>query len=127
MNRIIYILGRTSLLLCATLSFASSGVVASEDKQELACILEKGCTEIEVKGKKIPPYDALNEKLRKAGERFNGNQPNAPLGAASESLKVGGFNQTGLKMQFGPNYGKSLSPYRPEQTYIAPLGGVYNK
>jgi hypothetical protein len=71
------------------------------------------CVEVEVGGEKASRLDCLNQQLKQQVERVQpvGNTP--PLDASSPAVKVGGFNEAGVSQQFGQNFGKSVTPFRP--------------
>lgn len=71
------------------------------------------CVQVQIQGQKPNPYDCLNQQLQQQVQGESQNSPSLPLSAASPSNKVGTFNEQGLKEQYGPNFGKSVIPYRP--------------
>jgi hypothetical protein len=71
------------------------------------------CVEVEIGGEKSSKLDCLNEELKSATQRVKPSQPKPPLDASSPSVAVGGFNETAVGQQFGPNFGKSATPFRP--------------
>jgi hypothetical protein len=84
-----------------------------------AAIGDERCVEVEIGGEKAPTLDCLNRRLRHQVDRVQptGNLP--PLDASSPAVRVGGFNQAGLREQFGSNFGHSVVPFRPPPTVFA--------
>jgi hypothetical protein len=75
------------------------------------------CVEVEIGGEKTPNLSCLNQLLQKQVESVQATGNVAPLDASSPAIKLGGYNETALKQQYGPNYGKSVIPWRPTATY----------
>jgi hypothetical protein len=97
--------------------------------------------QVEVPGKKVPPQNSescgtaasggssqslncLNQQLKQKVDEVNPASVGAPLNAASPDTKIGIQNLPAVQQQFGPNYGRSVVPYRPAApVYGTPLGG----
>ena len=79
------------------------------------------CVEVEIAGVKTPSLKCLNQRLQQQVDRIHPPLNIAPLDATSPAVKLGGFNETGMSQQYGQNWGKSVYPYRPAQTYVNPL------
>lgn len=75
------------------------------------------CVEVEIGDDKAPAFGCLNRQLQEHVEivRPPANVP--PNGVESPAVRLGGYNQQALRQQYGPNFGKSVVPYRPAQTY----------
>lgn len=84
-------------------------------------LAEETCVEVEIGGEKTPSLTCLNQHLQKQVDSVRPTGNVAPLDAASPSVKLGGYNETALKQQYGPSYGKSAIPYRPTSTYGSAL------
>lgn len=80
-------------------------------------LAEETCVEVEIGGEKAPNLSCLNQHLQKQVENIHPTGNIAPLDASSSSVTLGGYNETALKQQYGPNYGKSVIPWRPTNTY----------
>ena len=83
----------------------------------LPVLAEETCVEVEIGGEKTPNLNCLNQSLQKQTDNVHPTGNVAPLDATSSAVKLGGYNETALKQQYGPNYGKSAVPWRPTATY----------
>jgi hypothetical protein len=83
-------------------------------------LAEETCVEVEIGGEKTPNLSCLNRLLRKQADNAHPTGNVAPLDATSPSVSLGGYSETALKQQYGPNYGKSVVPYRPPAAYGTP-------
>lgn len=84
----------------------------------MPALADETCVEVEIGGEKAPKLSCLNQQLQKQVESVRPTANIAPLDATSSpAVKLGGYNQTALKQQYGPNYGKSAIPWRPTNTY----------
>lgn len=80
-------------------------------------LAEETCVEVEIGGEKTPSLSCLNQRLQHQADNVRPTGNVAPLDATSSPVKLGGYNETALKQQYGPNYGKSAVPWRPANTY----------
>ena len=81
-------------------------------------LAEETCVEVEIGGEKTPNLSCLNQHLQHQADTVRPTANVAPLDATSSpAVKLGGYNQAGMKQQYGPNYGKSAVPWRPTNTY----------
>jgi hypothetical protein len=80
-------------------------------------LAQETCVEVEIGGEKTPNLSCLNQHLQRQVESVRATGNIAPLDATSPSVKLGGYNETALRQQYGPNYGKSVIPWRPTNTY----------
>lgn len=80
-------------------------------------LAEETCVEVEIGGERTPNLRCLNRQLQKRVESVRPIPNVAPLDARSSALSLGALNETALKQQYGPNYGKSAVPWRPTSTY----------
>jgi hypothetical protein len=71
------------------------------------------CVQVQVPGQKPSVYNCLNQQLRQQVEGAPPPGANVPLGATSPSNQVGTFNEQGVNEQYGQNFGRSVTPYRP--------------
>jgi hypothetical protein len=71
------------------------------------------CVEVEIGGEKTPTLDCLNQQLKREVERVQPTGNLAPLSSSSPAPALGEFNETAMSEQYGPNWGKSVVPYRP--------------
>jgi hypothetical protein len=69
------------------------------------------CVDVEIGGEHS--YGCLNQQLRRQVERVNPTRNVAPLDARSPDIKVGTVNEAAIRQQYGPNYGRSVVPFRP--------------
>jgi hypothetical protein len=76
------------------------------------------CTDVQVGS--AQSYDCINAQLgavARGTQRFS-SDADAPITASSPSNQVGTFNESATRMRLGPNFGKSVQPYRP--AYVPP-------
>jgi hypothetical protein len=71
------------------------------------------CVQVQIQGQKPNPYDCLNQQMQQQVQGTGSASPSLPLTSSSPSNKTGTFNEQGLREQYGPNFGKSVIPYRP--------------
>jgi hypothetical protein len=68
-------------------------------------------------------FSCLNQELRRQVDQVNPSPNVAPFDAKSQDLKVGAANTSAVRQQYGPNFGRSVFPYRPPSlVYSSPLG-----
>ena len=80
-------------------------------------LAEETCVEVEIGGEKAPNLNCLNQHLQKQVDSVRPSETIAPLDASSSAVRLGGTNETALKQQYGPNYGKSAVPWRSTSSY----------
>ena len=99
---------------------AKSGVTIGGEAPALT--VHQRCPNVDAGGDNS--IGCLNEKLRRQVDRVNPAPANVPpLDARSQDLKVGVVNTSGVKQQYGKNYGVSAYPSRPPPLiYSSPLG-----
>ena len=71
------------------------------------------CVEVEIGDERASGLNCLNQFLQREVARVQPPRNIAPVDAASQSVQVGGFNQTALRQQYGRNFGNSVMPFRP--------------
>ncbi len=99
--------------------FAAVGTAAAEETASGAQGKKHGgdvpghesCVEVEIGSARA--YDCLNTQLKQKVEKVAPLPNIPPLDATSPDPKLGIVNVPALKQQYGPNYGKSVVPYRP--------------
>jgi hypothetical protein len=81
------------------------------------------CVDVEIAGERTPDYACLTNALRRSVDATKpiANLPPIKLGANPNALGL--ITPTEVRQQFGPNFGKSVVPYRPQRTYPVPLVG----
>jgi hypothetical protein len=75
------------------------------------------CVDVEIGGDHA--YGCLNQQLRREVDRVNPTSNVAPLDARSPDTRVGTANEAAIREQYGPNYGRSVVPFRPPP--VAPV------
>jgi hypothetical protein len=66
-------------------------------------------------------FGCLNQKLKREVDRVNPSINLPPIDARSPDVRVGNVNEAAVRQQYGPNYGRSVIPYRPPvPTYVLP-------
>lgn len=88
---------------------ASGGVVLGST--DAPTTWHETCVEVEIGGSKS--YNCINEKLRQQVDKVNPSANIPPIDAKSQSVKIGLFNEPGVREQYGQNFGHSVFPYRP--------------
>jgi hypothetical protein len=71
------------------------------------------CVQVQVTGKSPSAFNCLNQQLQQEVQGVAPPQPKLPLSANSSSNQVGTFNEQSVSEQYGQNFGKSATPYRP--------------
>lgn len=81
------------------------------------------CVDVEVGGERTLSYDCLSQQLTPT------TPPDAPASqSAAQALangpsnRVGTFNLSAERNRFGANWGKSITPQRPQPPQPAPIG-----
>jgi len=82
-----------------------------------AASAQNACVEVEIGDDKASGFGCLNQTLEEKVQSIRPPENIPPLGNTSPTVRLGGFNQTALRQQYGPNFGKSAVPYRPARTY----------
>ena len=71
------------------------------------------CVQVQVAGQAPSAFNCLNQQLQQAVEGVAPTQSKLPLSANAPSNQVGTFNEQSVSEQYGQNFGKSATPYRP--------------
>lgn len=80
------------------------------------------CVEVQIGQDTTSRLDCLNSALQRSVEHErNTPVPQAPLGAKSESNKVGTFNDAAAHQKMGNAYGVSSQPQRPKSEFKSPV------
>ena len=69
------------------------------------------CVDVQIGGDSA--FGCLNEKLRREVDKVNPTLNLPPIDARSSDVRVGNANEAAVRQQLGPNYGHSITPYRP--------------
>jgi hypothetical protein len=102
-------------LLIAALTLASATAQAQQ-----APATQDTCVDVQVGN--AQSYNCLNQQLQQAlrnAPRFS-SDTNAPYNANSPSNVTGQFNESATRNRLGSNFGKSVTPERPAQVFVAP-------
>jgi hypothetical protein len=75
------------------------------------------CIEVEIGGDRA--FGCLNQQLKRQVERVNPSLNLPPLDARSSDVRVGNVNEAAIRQQYGPNYGRSVIPFRPPSAALA--------
>lgn len=96
------------------------GSITAEDAT--GTVDAESCVEVDIGGSKA--LDCINRKLKKETDRVRPLPNLPPVDARSQDIHLGIVNGPAVQQQYGPNFGKSVIPYRPSATYAPPaLGG----
>jgi hypothetical protein len=77
------------------------------------------CVDVEIGGSNA--FSCLNQKLKREVDRVNPSLNVPPLDAHSPDVKVGNVNEAAVRQQYGSNYGRSVTPFRPApQVFVPP-------
>jgi hypothetical protein len=69
------------------------------------------CVDVQIGGDRA--FGCLNEKLRREVDKVNPSINQPPIDARSSDVRVGNANEAAVRQQYGSNYGRSATPYRP--------------
>jgi hypothetical protein len=58
-------------------------------------------------------FGCLNQQLKREVDKVNPSVNQPPLDARSSDVRVGNVNEAAIRQQLGPNYGHSVTPFRP--------------
>jgi hypothetical protein len=117
---------RTMILAVATLMAVSSPAIAQQSGELPPIdVLKKhphptnDCSKTEAGSKEN--LDCINRQLNQTVDHVNPPTIGAPLSAGSSDTKIGIVNLPAVQQQYGQAYGHSVIPFRPTQTFTAPL------
>jgi hypothetical protein len=83
--------------------------------------LSETCVEVEIGNEKAPSLGCLNRRLKQQVDRVAPSSSVLPIDARSQDIRVGVANTVAVQQQYGPNFGRSAIPFRPQQTFTNPL------
>ncbi len=83
--------------------------------------LSETCVEVEIGNEKAPSLGCLNRRLKQQVDRVAPSLNAPPIDARSQDIRVGVANTVAVQQQYGPNFGRSAIPFRPQQTFTNPL------
>lgn len=69
------------------------------------------CVDVQIGGDRA--FGCLNEKLRREVDKVNPTLNLPPIDARSSDVRVGNANEAAVRQQYGSNYGRSATPFRP--------------
>ncbi len=79
------------------------------------------CVDAEVDGKRALSYDCLSEQLKpKAEPQAGASQTDAERLSKQPSNRLGTFNLSTERNRFGSNWGRSVTPQRPDAPIAVP-------
>ncbi|KVH63993.1 hypothetical protein WS89_08040 [Burkholderia sp. MSMB1072] len=79
------------------------------------------CVDAEVDGKRALSYDCLSEQLKpKAEPQAGASQTDSERLSKQPSNRLGTFNLSTERNRFGSNWGKSVTPQRPNAPVAVP-------
>ncbi|WP_175872250.1 hypothetical protein [Burkholderia sp. BCC0397] len=79
------------------------------------------CVDAEVDGKRALSYDCLSEQLKpKAEPQAGASQTDSERLSKQPSNRLGTFNLSTEKNRFGSNWGRSVTPQRPDAPVAVP-------
>ena len=64
-------------------------------------------------------FGCLNQQLKREVDRVNPSLNTPPIDARSPDVRVGNVNEMAVRQQYGPNYGRSVFPFRPPPPVFA--------
>ncbi len=76
------------------------------------------CVEVEIGGEST--LGCLNQRLKRQVDRVAPSINLPPLDARSPDVRVGNVNEAAVREQYGPNYGRSVIPFRPPAPVYVP-------
>lgn len=115
-------------LLLAGLSLVQATIVAApviaepSRGQSTQVHRSRPCVDVEIAGERTPDYGCLTDLLRDTVEATKpiANVPPITVDGANPNT-IGLITPTEVRQQYGPNFGKSAVPYRPQRNYPIPL------
>lgn len=106
-------------LLACGLAFAQTPPAAPSAGQ----VSKRVCVDVEVGGERTLSYDCLSQQLTPTvPPDAPASQSAAQALANGPSNRVGTFNLSAERNRFGANWGKSITPQRPQPPQPAPIG-----
>jgi hypothetical protein len=69
------------------------------------------CVDVQIGGDSA--FGCLNEQLRREVDKVNPTLNLPPIDARSSDVRVGNANEAAIRQQYGSNYGRSATPFRP--------------
>lgn len=69
------------------------------------------CIEVEIGTDRA--LGCLNQQLKREVDRVNPSLTKPPIDARSPDIRVGNVNEIAVRQQYGPNFGRSVFPFRP--------------
>jgi hypothetical protein len=120
--------GRTPMKLVTALVALLSAVCSSHAQDRPEAIipssphtLSETCVEVQIGNEKAPSLGCLNRRLKQQVDRVAPSLNAPPIDARSQDIRVGVANTVAVQQQYGPNFGRSAIPFRPQQTFTNPL------
>lgn len=105
-------------LLLAAGAHAQGGRAAAAEPGSAA---KPVCVDAEVDGKRALSYDCLSEQLKpKAEPQAGASQTDSERLSKQPSNRLGTFNLSTERNRFGANWGKSVTPQRPNAPVAVP-------
>jgi hypothetical protein len=86
-------------------------------------IFSETCVDVEIGGERAPSLGCLNRKLKQQVDRVAPSVNVPPIDAKSQDIRVGSANTVAVQQQYGPNFGRSAIPFRPQPTFANPVAG----
>lgn len=104
-------------LLLATGTHAQGGRAAAS----AGAATKPVCVDAEVDGKRALSYDCLSQQLKpKADPQAGASQTDAERLSKQPSNRLGTFNLSTERNRFGSNWGRSVTPQRPDAPVAVP-------
>lgn len=69
------------------------------------------CVDVEIGSDRA--FGCINQQLRRQVDRANPGSIAPPFDARSQDIGIGLSNIPAVRQQYGPNFGRSVVPYRP--------------
>jgi hypothetical protein len=64
-------------------------------------------------------FGCLNQQLKREVDRVSPSLNTPPIDARSPDVRVGNVNEPAVRQQYGPNFGRSVHPFRPAPPVFA--------
>lgn len=82
----------------------------------------RACVDVEIAGDRTPDYGCLTDVLRRSVKATKPIANVPPIGVdGGAPNSIGLITPTEVQQQYGPNFGKSVVPYRPQRNDPIPL------
>ncbi|MDC7787027.1 hypothetical protein PQJ75_16190 [Rhodoplanes sp. TEM] len=105
----------TSVMIAIPIAVVAAATPAAAQLSEAM----KRCIEVQIGNEKS--LDCFNLHFKREVDRVNPTLNTPPIGPGSTDLQKGIVNLPAVQQQYGPNFGRSVVPFRPTTTFSTPM------